>query len=232
MKPIVPAGRVVGLDAARALALLGMMATHILVGVDADGVTLPQQIAGGRASALFAVLAGVSLALMTGGTTPPRGRRRFVLSAGLAVRALLVALVGLLLGEVDSGIAVILTYYGLLFLLGLPFLGLRTRPLVVLAGGWLLVVPVLSTCSARTCRRRRTPARASRRWPTRRSCSASSRSPATTRRCRGWPTCSRASRSAGSTCAGRVRRARWWSGERCWPWSARWCRGRCSTGPG
>jgi hypothetical protein len=144
MKPIVPAGRVVGLDAARALALLGMMATHILVGVDADGVTLPQQIAGGRASALFAVLAGVSLALMTGGTTPPRGRRRGVLSAGLAVRALLVALVGLLLGEVDSGIAVILTYYGLLFLLGLPFLGLRTRPLVVLAGGWLLVVPVLS----------------------------------------------------------------------------------------
>ena len=70
MKPIVPAGRVVGLDAARALALLGMMATHILVGVDADGVTLPQQIAGGRASALFAVLAEVSLALMTGGTTP------------------------------------------------------------------------------------------------------------------------------------------------------------------
>ncbi len=144
MKSLVPPGRIVGLDVARCLALLGMMATHILDPIGGSEITLTQQVAGGRASALFAVLAGVSLALMSGGRTPLRGRGRLAISAGLAVRALLIALLGLLLGEVESGIAVILTYYGLLFLLGLPFLGLGAGALAWLSAGWLLVVPVLS----------------------------------------------------------------------------------------
>ena len=54
---------------ARCLALLGMMATHVLRETDPDGtISFSQALAGGRASALFAVLAGVSLALMTGRT--------------------------------------------------------------------------------------------------------------------------------------------------------------------
>jgi hypothetical protein len=141
---IVPPGRVVGLDMARCLALLGMMATHALVPVDEDGVTFVQQLAGGRASALFALLAGVTLALTTGGTEPVRGPDRVARSAGLAVRALVVAAVGLALGHLDTGIAVILAYYGVLFLFGVPFLGLRARSLAVLSGIWLCVVPVLS----------------------------------------------------------------------------------------
>ena len=54
-------------------------------------------------------------------------------SAGLAGRALLVAALGLLLGGLESGLAVILTYYGALFLLGLPFVGLGARALGLLA---------------------------------------------------------------------------------------------------
>ena len=47
---------------ARCLALLGMVATHVLFARGPDGdLALPQAIAGGRAAALFAVLAGVSL---------------------------------------------------------------------------------------------------------------------------------------------------------------------------
>lgn len=122
-----------------------MMATHVLRDTDPDGtISFAQGLAGGRASALFAVLAGVSLALMTGRTEPVHGRERVARSAGLAVRALLVALLGLALGGLESGLAVILTYYGVLFLCGLPFLGLRARALFVLAGGWLLVAPVVS----------------------------------------------------------------------------------------
>ena len=142
MKPIIPPGRIVGLDVARCLALVGMIATHALVPVGEDGVTLVQQLAGGRSSALFALLAGVSLALMTGRTSPVAGREREAVSGGLIVRALIVAAIGMALGDLGSGIAVILTYYGLLFLLGLPFLGLRARSLAVLSGVWLLVVPV------------------------------------------------------------------------------------------
>jgi len=145
VRPVVPCGRVVGLDVARALALVAMMATHILPDVGPDGsIALNQQLAGGRASGLFAVLAGVSVSLISGRTTPQRGRERLATSAGLAVRAVLIAVVGLLLAEVDSGIAVILTYYGLLFLLALPFLGMGARALAVASAVTLTAVPVLS----------------------------------------------------------------------------------------
>ncbi len=137
--------RLVGLDVARALALLGMIATHMLPPATAAGeLTWTQDLAGGRASALFAVLAGVSLALMTGGRTPMRGRDRWVASAGLAARALLIALIGLVIATQDTGLAIILTYYGVLFLLGIPFVGLRARSLAILAGLWLTVVPIVS----------------------------------------------------------------------------------------
>jgi hypothetical protein len=144
MSSWVPAGRVVGLDVARCVALLGMIATHVLPSSDENGITLAQQVAGGRASALFAVLAGVSLALMSGRTTPVRGDERRAVSAGLAVRAGLIAALGLLLGSLPVTILVILPYYGVLFLLGLPFVGLRAPALAVLGAGWVLVAPVLS----------------------------------------------------------------------------------------
>ena len=60
-------GRLVGIDVARCLALLGMVSTHVLVPVTDEGeIAWAQDLAGGRAAALFAVLAGVSLALLSG----------------------------------------------------------------------------------------------------------------------------------------------------------------------
>lgn len=130
---------------ARCLALLGMVATHVLDERDASGdFTFSQALAGGRASALFAVLAGVSLALITGRRIPPRGRAWAAASAGIVVRAVLIAGVGLLLGELETGLAVILTYYGALFLLGIPFLTLRAPALFAVAAAWTVAGPVLS----------------------------------------------------------------------------------------
>lgn len=143
--PLVPPGRVVGLDVARCLALVGMIATHALVTTTPDGgTTLVQSIAGGRASALFAVLAGVSISLMTGGSNPPTGKAWKAAAAGLAVRALIVAAIGLVLGSLDTTIAVILTYYGVLFALGTAFVPLRARTLAVLAVAWCVLAPVVS----------------------------------------------------------------------------------------
>src|SRR3954468_8624567 len=105
--------RLVGLDVARCLALVGMVSVHVVPARAANGqLTLAHNLAAGRSAALFAVLAGVSLALMTGGETQVRGRERAARSAGIAVRALLIAGIGLLLGALASGLAVILTYYG------------------------------------------------------------------------------------------------------------------------
>lgn len=140
----VPA-RLVGLDVARALALLGMIATHMLPPATSSGEqTWADELAAGRASALFAVLAGVALALMTGRRTPLRGGHRLRASQGLAARALLIALIGLALATEATGLAIILTYYGVLFLLAIPFVGLRARPLALLAAVWLVVVPLAS----------------------------------------------------------------------------------------
>lgn len=136
--------RIVGVDVARFVALLGMMATHVLPGVVDGEVTLVQQIAGGRASALFAVLAGVSMVLVAGRRTPLEGRAWWGFAAGMLVRAVLVGLVGLGLGELDAGIAVILVYYAVLFLVATPFMVMPTRLLVATTGLWVVAAPVVS----------------------------------------------------------------------------------------
>jgi uncharacterized membrane protein len=138
-------GRIVGVDVARCLALIGMMATHILDAEDGDGhVTVMQQIAGGRASALFAVLAGVSLALVTGRERPLSGRALNAARVGVVVRAVIIGMIGLSIGGLDSHVAVILTYYAVLFVLATPFLGLRWPTLALLAAVWSVAGPALS----------------------------------------------------------------------------------------
>lgn len=138
--------RIIGVDVARALALLGMVAAHM---IDAqpnasDAIDGWFQVVSGRSSALFAVLAGVSIALSTtSGRSVPLTLRSGARTA-LATRAGLVALIGLLLGPLSVGVAVILTYYGVLFLCALPVLRWRARALALLALGWALLSPVAS----------------------------------------------------------------------------------------
>ncbi len=104
-----------------------MASVHILPVMTAAGAeTAAGAIAAGRASALFAVLAGVGIALGTGGPAPVSGgRAHAAAAAGLVVRGVLVALVGFALVELKPPVAVILAYYGLLFVLATPLLRLR-----------------------------------------------------------------------------------------------------------
>jgi uncharacterized membrane protein YeiB len=113
--------RIAAIDIARGLAVLGMFAAHTLT---RGGNT----IVDGRSSILFATLAGVSIGLMTGGPrrlTSNRGPAYL----GIAVRALLLWLLGSVLWTWDTDIAVILDYYGIAFLLLLPVL-FAPRPVV------------------------------------------------------------------------------------------------------
>lgn len=135
-----PADRVVGVDLARGLALLGMMAVHVLPAEDPDGSTsFVDQVASGRSAALFAVLAGVGLALAY-------GRRPSLPRAGAAVliRAGLIGAVGLGLGLLESGIAVILAYYAVLFVLAVPFLRAGPKALAIAAVVVGLAMPFVS----------------------------------------------------------------------------------------
>lgn len=137
--------RIVGLDVARGLAVLGMFGAHI-------GVTRPWDwsdpgtwldVVNGRSSILFATLAGVAIAIIS-------GREHTFDSAGLravririVVRAGFIFLLGALLELLGTNVAVILPYYALLFLAALPVLRLRPAALFGLAGFVGVVAPVL-----------------------------------------------------------------------------------------
>ncbi|WP_324644694.1 heparan-alpha-glucosaminide N-acetyltransferase domain-containing protein [Pseudarthrobacter sp. LT1] len=140
-------GRLRGIDAARGVALLGMMATHLLPTFESNANLTPTWIGltfSGRAAALFAVLAGVGLALSTGKDKPLEGPGLSAARRGVALRALVIAAVGLTLGGLDVNVAIILVHYAVLFLCILPFLGLGVKPLCAWAGGWILASPVLA----------------------------------------------------------------------------------------
>jgi len=147
----VTSSRIIGVDVARALALLGMVVAHMgdaFVGAEAS-VDPWHQVVAGRSSALFAVLAGLSIVLATSSVSSSASSQglpnlRFDSRPVLARRAVLIAMIGLLLGAVAEGIAVILTYYGVLFLCALPVLRWRARSLALLAVGWGVAAPVVS----------------------------------------------------------------------------------------
>jgi len=138
--------RLSGIDAARGVALLGMMAVHALLVADAQGdPTASYWIAAGRSAALFAVLAGVGISLTTGRARAGWDRRGGGAAASLVARALALAVIGLLLGYTDSEFAtVILVYYSALFLMAIPLLFAPTRVLVGIGTATALFMPVVS----------------------------------------------------------------------------------------
>ena len=135
--------RIRGIDLARGVAMLGMLAAH--VGPSADDGTVVGSVmalAQGRSSILFATLAGVSLALMSGGRDIGASSR--VAAQKIAVRAVLILALGTALVALGTPVKVILAYYGVFFLLSLPFLRLAPRTLFLLAGATAVAGPIAS----------------------------------------------------------------------------------------
>jgi uncharacterized protein len=134
-------GRVAGLDVARGLAVLGMFTAHVGV---AEGPTTWLAVADGRSSILFALVAGVSLAVVTGGPRPMTGDALVHARARLLVRAvLLLALVGLL-DLLGTRVLLILGFYAACFVLALPFLRWGPRRLALAAAVVAVVGPLLA----------------------------------------------------------------------------------------
>jgi uncharacterized membrane protein len=136
-------GRVTGVDLARGLALFGMIAKHIFDDSTDTGPTATGLIASGRSAATFALVAGISVAFLSGGRQILTGVPRRAAAAGLVVRAAAIGVIGLLLGYADSGIELILAYYAVFFLCSIPLIGLSSRVLTALAVAFAVVGPVL-----------------------------------------------------------------------------------------
>ncbi|AZZ56004.1 DUF418 domain-containing protein [Rathayibacter iranicus] len=126
--------RLPGLDVARGLAVLGMLAAHLApIG--------REMLWDGRSAVLFAVLAGVSIGLMTGGAG--RSAEPWRDTASILLRALLVLTLGLALTLLRTPIAVILPHYGLMFAVTALLLFLPRVVLAVLVALIAIVGPLL-----------------------------------------------------------------------------------------
>ena len=144
--------RLVGIDAARGLALIGMISIHILPAWDPEtfAPTAQWTLFAGRSAALFALLAGVSLAFTSGGRTAHTGRAMTATRAGILVRAGLITALGLAINPLIPGATAeeipainILIYYGAFFVLAIPFLSLSAKALFGWAAVFALAAPVL-----------------------------------------------------------------------------------------
>lgn len=103
--------RVIGLDVARALALIGMVSAHLLA---TDGLVLT--VTDGFPSGLFAVLAGVSLALMSERGVREGGAVLATSRHSLLVRGLVLVLLHQVLALVNGPIQVVLEAFGTAYL--------------------------------------------------------------------------------------------------------------------
>lgn len=128
--------RLDGLDLARWIAISGMLIVHFWVPFlqpNSPTNLLIQEYFWGRSTLLFTFLAGVSLALLSGGRTPHQGRQHHLSAGRIAVRGAALLVVGLALNAIvvptGAGLTVIIAYYGLYFLLAVPFLRM--------SAGWL-----------------------------------------------------------------------------------------------
>jgi uncharacterized membrane protein len=141
-----PKLRLHGVDAARGVALIGMMVIHVLPDENpaTGGPAWTYVISAGNASALFAVLAGVSIAFTTGRARVGLDRVPATV-ASLTARGAVVGFIGLALGYTDAELAaVILPYYALMFLLAIPVVFLPTWGVVCAGVTFVAGAPALT----------------------------------------------------------------------------------------
>lgn len=140
------APRVVALDIARGIAVLGMAAAHTaaLPGeLRWDDPSTWVDLVNGRSSILFAVLAGISIAIMTGRTRIPAGPELAHARLRLVARGLVIFAIGLVLELLGTSIAVILTFYGAVYALAILFIGMRVSRIVIWAASLAVAGPAL-----------------------------------------------------------------------------------------
>lgn len=134
--------RIVGIDAVRGIAILGMFAAHIgPQGPQTPSIDEPRTVWNwmwvfdGRSAATFAILVGVSMTLLDRGHAVAFSRAR------IATRAVLLLVLGFTLDQLQTPVVCILVNTGLMMLVGLWALRARARTLVALAVAFTIAGP-------------------------------------------------------------------------------------------
>jgi uncharacterized membrane protein YeiB len=122
-----------------------MFGAHVGPDPTIGGVTgVLMEFAQGRSSVLFATLAGLSLAIMSGRQQPLTGETWRQSAGRIAIRGGILLLFGTALTMTGTAVTVILAYYGVYFLLALPFTRLRAPAVAAIAAVTAIAGPLLS----------------------------------------------------------------------------------------
>ena len=138
--------RIVGLDIARGLAVIGMIAAHTAETYGQFVWSQPEtwtSIVNGRPAILFALLAGISIALMTGRAEGPDRTRLGLVRMQLVGRGIMIFAIGLVLEMLSTNVAIILTFYGAIYVIATMFIAARVRTLIIWAAALALTGPAL-----------------------------------------------------------------------------------------
>ncbi|MCH8563629.1 DUF418 domain-containing protein [Nesterenkonia sp. YGD6] len=134
------AQRMLALDAARGLAIIGMIAVNTGPRGDDELLEMIYRVPYGRASLLFVLLGGIGVSLMTRRSREQHAPLPWV---SLLWRCVLLLLGGLALQELAHDVSVILQIYALLILFSLPLLRVSGGLLLLTTGISALLGPVI-----------------------------------------------------------------------------------------
>lgn len=126
--------RITGIDAARSIALLGMLGAHVGGTTDSFSWSDPatwQDLVHGAPAILFAFLSGISLAIMTGGARVPAREELGRMRLALLGRAATIFAIGVALEMLGTAIFVILWCFGVYYIAMMPVVGWHVRRLVL-----------------------------------------------------------------------------------------------------
>jgi uncharacterized membrane protein len=131
-------GRIGGIDAARALAVVGMLMVHVGPRDPNNFVEMLYNLPHGRASILFVFIAGVGISLLSARPERLNGAR-----LRLGWMALVFLPLGLILQTVDHGVAVIIHHYAIFYVLGIAAMAMPFRALGIVAAAMTVCGPLL-----------------------------------------------------------------------------------------
>jgi uncharacterized membrane protein YeiB len=137
--------RILGIDVARALAVIGMIIVNFKIVLGENGLSWVKTFSSvfdGKAAATFVVLAGIGLALMTNSALKNKDKQKLkILKIKIAKRALFLFLVGL--SYIVIWPADILHFYGIYMLVILLLLTCNDKIILISAIAIILVYPFL-----------------------------------------------------------------------------------------
>ncbi|MBL4710389.1 MAG: DUF1624 domain-containing protein [Flavobacteriales bacterium] len=137
--------RIIGIDVARALAVIGMIIVNFKVVLGEKGLDWVKSFASvfdGKSAATFVVLAGVGLALMTNSALKNKDKQKLkIVRNRIAKRALFLFIIGL--SYIAIWPADILHFYGVYMLIILFLLKSNSRKIVASAITLILIYPLL-----------------------------------------------------------------------------------------